>query len=135
MVRSRWRNRRGTSTRGCLVTLLFLAVVLYYGINIGEVFYRRSQLQEEMSSLPALDVMLPNLDIVAEYVLFWLSLELRDLVKSGQAGAMRDSAGNPYVLIKDIQAPIWGDPREAVRIIVEVFGNAESLIVPFTKAR
>ncbi len=50
MVRSRWRNRRGTSTRGCLITLLVLAVGLYYGINIGEVYYRYSQLQAEMRS-------------------------------------------------------------------------------------
>ena len=44
------RNRRGTSTRGCLLTLLVLAVGLYYGINIGEVYYRYFQLREEMNS-------------------------------------------------------------------------------------
>ena len=45
-----WRNRRGNSSRGCLITLLFLAVGLYYGINIGEVYYRYFQLKEEMQS-------------------------------------------------------------------------------------
>ena len=46
----RWGNRRGTSTRGCLLTLLLLAVVLYYGINLGEVYLRYSRLQQEMRS-------------------------------------------------------------------------------------
>lgn len=50
MVSPTWRDRRGTSTRGCLLTILFLAVGAYYGINIGEVYYRYFQLQEEMRS-------------------------------------------------------------------------------------
>ena len=49
MVRLR-RNRRGNSTRGCLLTVLFLAIGSYYGINIGEVYYRYFQLKEEMQS-------------------------------------------------------------------------------------
>ena len=44
------RSRRGTSSRGCLVSLLVVAVVLYYGVNIGEVWYRFYQMQEEMTS-------------------------------------------------------------------------------------
>ena len=45
-----WRSRRGASNRGCLVSLLLLVVTLYYGINIGEVWYRFYQMQEEMTS-------------------------------------------------------------------------------------
>jgi hypothetical protein len=50
MVVVPWGNRRGTSTRGCLVSLLVLVVALYYGINIGEVWYRFYQMQEEMTA-------------------------------------------------------------------------------------
>jgi hypothetical protein len=46
-----WRSdRRGTSTTGCLLTLLLFSAVLYYGVNIGEVYWRFYQLQEEMRS-------------------------------------------------------------------------------------
>ncbi len=45
-----WRSRRGTSSRGCLFSLLVVVVALYYGINIGEVWYRFYQMQEEMTS-------------------------------------------------------------------------------------
>lgn len=45
-----WRSRRGAGNRGCLVSFLVLAVALYYGINIGEVWYRYNQMQEEMTS-------------------------------------------------------------------------------------
>lgn len=50
MVAGAWLNRRGTSSRGCLVSLLLLVVALYYGINIGEVWYRFYQMQDEMRS-------------------------------------------------------------------------------------
>ena len=60
MVAIRWRNRRGTSTRGCLISLLVLAVVLYYGINIGEVWYRYGQIQGEMRSQARLAPSLTN---------------------------------------------------------------------------
>jgi len=32
--------RRGASSTGCLVSLLFLVGALYYGVNIGELFFR-----------------------------------------------------------------------------------------------
>lgn len=44
------RNRRGTSSTGCLLTLLVFAAALYYGINIGEVYWRFYQYQDEMRS-------------------------------------------------------------------------------------
>ncbi|HEX5004104.1 MAG TPA: hypothetical protein VFV65_02245 [Gemmatimonadales bacterium] len=43
-------NRRGTSSTGCLLTLLAFAVALYYVINIGEVYWRFYQYQDEMRS-------------------------------------------------------------------------------------
>jgi len=53
-------NRRGTSTMGCLVTLLIFAVALYYGVHIGEVYWRFYQYQEEMRSQARLAPGIPD---------------------------------------------------------------------------
>jgi len=50
VVAAHRHGRRGTSRRGCLVSLLLLSVALYYGINIGEVGYRYYRMKEEMQS-------------------------------------------------------------------------------------
>jgi hypothetical protein len=42
------RDRRGASTMGCLLSLLVLVAVLYYGVNIGEVYFRYYRLLDEM---------------------------------------------------------------------------------------
>lgn len=43
-------DRRGSSSTGCLLTLLVFAGALYYAINIGEVYWRFYQYQDEMRS-------------------------------------------------------------------------------------
>lgn len=43
-------DSRGSSTRGCLFSLLLFVVALYYGVKIGEPFYRYYQYQEAMKS-------------------------------------------------------------------------------------
>lgn len=53
-------NRRGTSTMGCLVTLLLFSVALYYGVHIGEVYWRFYQYQEEMRSQARLAPGIPD---------------------------------------------------------------------------
>lgn len=50
MVRPRRKARRGGSNLGCLLSLLILAAALYYGVNIGEVYWRYYQLLDEMKS-------------------------------------------------------------------------------------
>jgi hypothetical protein len=40
--------RRGASTGGCLVSILVLMVVLYYGINLGRVWWRYFEIQDRM---------------------------------------------------------------------------------------
>jgi hypothetical protein len=40
--------RRGASSLGCLFTLFVVAVVVYYGINIGEVYWRFYEFQDDM---------------------------------------------------------------------------------------
>lgn len=44
------RIRRGTSSLGCLVSLILLAAAVYYGLHIGRVYFRYYQLQDEMVS-------------------------------------------------------------------------------------
>lgn len=48
MVTPSLRSRRGTSATGCLVSLLFLAAFVYYGIHIGEPWVRYYRLLDEM---------------------------------------------------------------------------------------
>jgi hypothetical protein len=43
-------RRRGASTTGCLLSLLVLVAVLYYGVNIGELYFRYYRLVDEMGS-------------------------------------------------------------------------------------
>ncbi len=43
-------GRRGSSTRGCLFSLLLFVAALYYGVNIGEPFYRYYQYRDAMRS-------------------------------------------------------------------------------------
>lgn len=48
MVTRAGRGTRGASSKGCLLTLLIFVGVLYYGVNIGEVFLRYYRLIDEM---------------------------------------------------------------------------------------
>lgn len=47
---SRANRRRGGSTLGCLFSLLLFAAILYYGVNIGQVYWRYYQLKDAMRS-------------------------------------------------------------------------------------
>lgn len=49
MVSALW-DERGASSRGCLVSLLIFVAVLYYGVNIGEVYFRHYRLIDEMQT-------------------------------------------------------------------------------------
>jgi hypothetical protein len=48
MVSTTWRNRQGAGSLGCLLSLLVFVAALYYGINVGEVYWRYYQLVDEM---------------------------------------------------------------------------------------
>lgn len=43
-------SRRGAGSKGCLLSLLIFVAVLYYGVNIGEVFFRYYRLLDEMQT-------------------------------------------------------------------------------------
>jgi hypothetical protein len=44
------RSRRGASASGCLFSLLLFVAALYYGVNIGEVYFRYYRLVDEMQT-------------------------------------------------------------------------------------
>src|SRR5438046_8031400 len=46
----RLARRGGASSTGCLVSLLFLVGALYYGVNIGELYFRYYRLLDEMQT-------------------------------------------------------------------------------------
>jgi hypothetical protein len=50
MVNPRPRARRGASTVGCLVWLIITLVVLYYGANIGKIWWRYYELVDRMKT-------------------------------------------------------------------------------------
>lgn len=43
-------RRRGASSTGCLVSLLVFVALLYYGVNIGEVFLRYYRYLDEVKT-------------------------------------------------------------------------------------
>ena len=52
-------TRRGASSSGCLFSLLIFVAALYYGVNIGEVYFRYYRLLDEIQTEARLS---PGLD-------------------------------------------------------------------------
>ena len=41
-------RRRGASSLGCLVTLLFVAAISYFGVNLADVYWRYYQFRDDI---------------------------------------------------------------------------------------
>lgn len=41
--------RRGASSLGCLMSLLIFTAIIYFGVNIGDVYWRYYQFKDEMT--------------------------------------------------------------------------------------
>jgi hypothetical protein len=50
VVTRRDRGRSGASTLGCLVSILLFMAVLYYGVDIGRVYWSYYRLKDEMET-------------------------------------------------------------------------------------
>jgi hypothetical protein len=48
MVMPKLRSRRGSSTSGCLISLILFVGAVYYGIHLGQPWVRYYQLVDEM---------------------------------------------------------------------------------------
>ena len=53
-------NQRGKSSAGCLISLLLFVAFLYYGVNIGEVWFRYYRFVDEMKTQARLAAALDN---------------------------------------------------------------------------
>ena len=42
-------RRRGASSLGCLFTLLLVAAAVYFGVNVGEIYWRYYEFQDDMN--------------------------------------------------------------------------------------
>ena len=84
------RGTRGGSTLGCLVSLLVFVAVLYYGINVGEVFLRYYQLLDEMKSNARLAPNLPD-DVIQRR----LQAKVEDVFGNDQHMKFRITRGGP----------------------------------------
>ena len=104
------RSRHGASSSGCLLSLLIFVAVLYYGVNIGELYFRYYRLVDEMETQTRLA---PGLDDG--------TIQRRIPAAIEEIG-IPDSAGTR-------QLRIWrtASPRE---IVIET-GYSESVSLPF----
>jgi hypothetical protein len=84
------RGRRGGSTLGCLVSLLVFVAALYYGVHIGEVYWRYYQLLDEMKVNARLG---PNLadDVIQRR----LQAKVDELFGDGRHLTFRITRGGP----------------------------------------
>ena len=55
--------RTGRSTLGCLFTLLILAAVAYFGVNVGEVYLRYYEFRDAMQQTARFGAQLSDQDI------------------------------------------------------------------------
>jgi hypothetical protein len=103
-------RRRGASSAGCLLSLLIFVAVLYYGVNIGEVFFRYYRLLDEIETQSRLA---PGID----------DGTIRRRIQSAvEEIGVPDSAGNRQLLIRRT-----AQPRE---IVIET-RYSESVSLPF----
>lgn len=81
-------GRRGASSTGCLMSLLLFVAVLYYGVNIGEVWFRYYRLVDEMKTQVRLAAALDDGTI------------RRRLQAAVQDIGLPDSAGTRIVIVR-----------------------------------
>jgi hypothetical protein len=71
-------RRRGTSSLGCLFSLLIVAVVIYFGVNVGEAYWRFYQFQDDMRQEVRFSAHSTDASIVARLTAAADSLQLPD---------------------------------------------------------
>jgi len=76
MVSSARGTRRGFSTLGCFFTLLVAAVVLYYAIGVGKVYWKYYRLTDEMATSARFAQTRTDVDIIRHLAGIARDLEL-----------------------------------------------------------
>jgi hypothetical protein len=90
-------NRRGVSSLGCLVSALVAAVILYYGIGIGQVYWKYYRLTDEMATSARFAHSSPDPDIVRHLQGIARDLELPT---EAQRFTIRRTTSPPLVTIR-----------------------------------
>jgi hypothetical protein len=103
-------SRRGASSSGCLLSLLLFVAVLYYGVNIGEVYFRYYRLLDDMQTQARLA---PGLDD---------GTIRRRIQTAVEEIGLPDSAGGRQLLIRRTASPR--------QILIET-RYSESVSLPF----
>jgi hypothetical protein len=72
------KNRRGASSLGCLFTLLIAVAAIYFGVNIGEIYWRYFQFRDDMKQEARFAAHVPNDQILLHLRADADSLDLPD---------------------------------------------------------
>ena len=108
--------RRGASSSGCLLTLLILVAALYYGVNIGEVYFRYYRLLDEMQTQTRVASALDDGTI------------RRRIQAAVDEIGLPDSAGGRQLLIRRTASPreIVIETRYSERVSLPLFNHSFS---------
>ena len=75
-------GRRGGNSTGCLLSLLMLTVVAYYGVNVGELWVRYYRFIDEMDTQARLSAAIDNETIRRRLQVFADDIGLPDEAKT-----------------------------------------------------
>ena len=119
MVTETRRGRRGASTLGCLVAVLLFMAVLYYGVDLGRVYWSYYRLIDEMETSARFAQTQPDEAIVKHLVGIAQDLSLP---AEAQRFTIRRTEHPPIVTIKtrysvDIDLPF---KRKRITLTPEV---------------
>ena len=97
MVTEARRGRRGASTLGCLVAVLLFMALLYYGVDIGRIYWNYYRLIDEMETSARFAQTQPDEAIIKHLV--GISQDLR-LPAEAQHFVIRRAEHPPIVSIR-----------------------------------
>jgi hypothetical protein len=122
VVRAARGNRRGVSSLGCLFSLLIAAVVLYYALNIGRVYWKYYRLTDEMATSARFAQARTDVEIIRH-----LAGVARDLELPPEAGRFR---------VRRTTSPPMVSIRTEYSVILELpFHNRVLLLKPHVDIR
>jgi hypothetical protein len=98
------RRRTGAGSLGCLVTLLVVAAIVYFGVNIFEIYWRFYEYQDAMKQQVRFAASNPN-DVIA-----------RRLRSAADSLELPEAAGQVYVQRKGHDISIESEYYERIEL-------------------
>lgn len=98
------KSRAGITRNGCLVVLLLFAAVVYFGIPIGETYFRYLEYKDRMKVELKFRGGLPNERIT------------RNLQMAADSIGLPEEAGNVLITRKDRQITVEADYEEIIHL-------------------